>query len=87
MNRRKIIRIALALGILALTLGPAIAWTQFPGGQGGQGGGKRGRGFDPNALFDRIANGRDTINIADRPAAPWDPSAQQRIQQFAQQQG
>src|SRR6516225_1370934 len=54
------------LGLAALSLGPMQAFSQFPqqGGGGGFGGGGRGFGggrWDPNQMFDRMANGKDVL--------------------------
>src|SRR4051812_13556097 len=54
-------------------------------GGGGRGNGGKGGGFDPGMIFDRIANGKATININDMPSR--DPSSKERLQQWAAQNG
>jgi hypothetical protein len=78
-------------GLMAATLLVAgVVWGQQPPGGGFPGGGGGGRGnfrFDPGMFFDRIANGRTTIAISEVPSRPNDPSAQERLQQWAAQNG
>src|ERR1700681_419233 len=65
------LRLSLAFS-LAVLVSPPFAFAQFPGGgQPGGGGGRRGGGGggggggDPNQFFDRLANGKDTINVSE----------------------
>jgi hypothetical protein len=77
-------------GLLSATLLVAgVVWGQQPGGgfPGGGGGGRGNFKFDPGMFFDRIANGRTSIAISEVPSRPNDPSAQERLQQWATQNG
>jgi hypothetical protein len=66
---------------LVVVMAPTSGLTQRPGGFGG-GGGFGGRGFDPNAIFDMMAKGRNYIEISE-----VDPSRRERYIQYAQQNG
>jgi hypothetical protein len=93
-------RLFLIAGLAVLLLGPAEAWTQFPGGgmggdrgtgrdRGGRGGwgGDRfggGRGnFDPNEMFNRMANGKE-VWVRSEITNPW---GQQMFDMMAQRVG
>jgi Ca2+-binding EF-hand superfamily protein len=86
--RVKFVVLVLFMGCLALLLGPTTGLTQFQGG-GFQGGGNRGGGFpggggfqfDPGMIFDRMSQGRQTINIAEMRMGQDDAQA------WAQKQG
>ena len=69
------LRLAFLFGAALFLLGPTAGFTQPGGGKGGKGGGKGGGagggGFDPATFakqgFDRMANGKDVIVIAELP--------------------
>lgn len=68
--RCKFAMLVVLLGGLALLLDPIRGLAQPPGrDRGGRGGGRGGgggnRAFDPNRIFDFMARGQPTINIAD----------------------
>ncbi|MBI1915949.1 MAG: hypothetical protein HYS12_14625 [Planctomycetes bacterium] len=81
--RVKFVVLALFMGCLVLLLGPTTGLTQFQGGSNRGGGGFQGGGFqfDPGMIFDRISNGRATINISEM------PRGQEEMQAWAQKQG
>jgi len=78
--RVKFVVLALFMGCLVLLLGPTSGLTQGPG-RGNRGGGLRGGGFDPSQWFDRMANGRASIPIAEL------RMGREEAQAWAQKQG
>jgi Ca2+-binding EF-hand superfamily protein len=77
------LRHLLLTGALGLSLTATEAFTQPPSGGGGGGRGNRGGGFggfDPAQMFDRMAQGKGTIVIAEQ-----DPRRQQFLNMIAQQ--
>jgi Ca2+-binding EF-hand superfamily protein len=83
----------LTLGLTALVLWSAPAPAQFPQGGGGRGGGGGGRGggfgggggfrFDPNQMFDRMANGKSVLVRSEL----TDPRSQAMFDRWAQRLG
>lgn len=67
-------RVMLAVGAISLlAVAPAVAQPPWAGGGGGGGGGFRMR-MDPNQMFDRFANGKETISrseLSDPNAVMW----------------
>jgi hypothetical protein len=79
-------------GALVVVLAPTFGLTQPPpgggpggGGGGPGGGGRQNRRFDPGMIFDRIANGRTTVPIAE--VTGRDPQGPQRMQDWAARNG
>jgi Ca2+-binding EF-hand superfamily protein len=79
----------LVVGGILVLLGPALGQTQDRPrfGGGGRGPGGQRRPFDPNMIFNFMSGGKDYIVIDEVPANPRDPSARERMAEFAQRQG